>query len=58
VILADAVDRHGRERVYEIDTTDRSPAETGAAIEAVISGDRKPRAGTVDFTGYLRPRDR
>jgi adenylate kinase len=55
VILAEAVDRHGADRVYEIDTTDRSPAETAGAIERVIAGDRDPGAGTVDFSAYLVP---
>ncbi|WP_435069613.1 adenylate kinase family protein [Haloplanus sp. C73] len=53
VILSEAVDRHGVENVYEIDTTDRTPAEVATAIEAVIAGDRDPSAGDVEFTGYL-----
>lgn len=55
LVLAAAVDRHGPESVYEIDTTDRSPESTAAAIEAVIEGDRAPSAGTVSFTEYLEP---
>jgi adenylate kinase len=54
VILAEAVDRHGRDRVYEIDTTDRSPAEVAAAVDAVCRGEREPSAGEVEFSGYLR----
>lgn len=53
VILSEAVTAHGRESVYEIETTDRSPAETARAIEAAIAGDREPSAGTVDYTEYL-----
>jgi adenylate kinase len=53
VILAEAVDRHGEDAVYEVDTTDRSPAETADAIEAVIAGERAPAAGTVSFIDYL-----
>jgi adenylate kinase len=53
VILSEAVDRHGAESVYEIDTTDRSPAAVAAEIEAVIADERPPSAGSVDFTGYL-----
>lgn len=49
VILAEAVAEHGPEKVYEIDTTDLTPAETAAEVERVISGDREPSAGTVDF---------
>jgi len=53
VILAEAVDRHGRASVYEIDTTDREPAAVSAEIEAVCRGEREPTVGTVDFTEYL-----
>ena len=53
VVLAEAVERHGEEHVYEIDTTDRTPAEVAAEIDAVIRGDRNPSAGTVSFTDYL-----
>ena len=53
VILSEAVDRHGRDSVYEIDTTDRPPAAVAEEIEAVIAGEREPSAGTVDFTDYL-----
>ena len=53
VILSEAVDRHGLDAVYEIDTTDRTPADVAADIEAVIAGDRDPSAGDVDFTDYL-----
>lgn len=53
VILAEAVDRYGADRVYEIDGTDRSPSEIAAAIEAVVAGRREPTAGTVSFIEYL-----
>lgn len=53
VILAEAVERHGLESVYEIDTTDRTPEEVASALEAVIRGDREPSAGEVDFLSYL-----
>jgi adenylate kinase len=53
VILAEAVERHGRDRVYEIDTTDRPPEGVAAEIERVVAGEREPSAGTVDFTDYL-----
>jgi adenylate kinase len=53
VILSEAVERHGLDHVYEIDTTDRTPADVAADIEAVIAGDREPSAGDVDFTDYL-----
>jgi adenylate kinase len=53
VVLAEAVERHGRDRVYEVDATDRSPAEVASEIEAVVAGERDPRVGTVDFTDWL-----
>jgi adenylate kinase len=53
VILSEAVDRHGADRVFEIDTTDRTPAAVAADIEAVIAGNREPSAGDVDFLEYL-----
>ena len=53
VILSEAVDRHGLSSVYEIDTTDRTPAVVARDIEAVLENEREPSAGTVDFTGYL-----
>ncbi len=53
VVLAEAVERHGRERVYEIATTDLTPAETAAAIDAVVRGERESSAGDVEYTDYL-----
>jgi len=53
VILSEAVDRHGLDSVYEIDTTERTAEAVAADIEAVLAGERRPSAGTVDFTGYL-----
>jgi len=53
VVLTEAVNRHGEDAVYEIDTTDRTPADVAAAIEAVVTGEREPSAGTVSFVDYL-----
>lgn len=53
VVLSEAVDRHGLESVYEIDTTDRDPDDVAEALEAVVAGKREPSAGEVDFVGYL-----
>ncbi|MFT4947037.1 MAG: adenylate kinase [Natronomonas sp.] len=53
VILGEAVDRHGLDSVYEIDTTERSPDEVAAEIESVIAGTREPSAGTVSYAEYL-----
>ncbi|QLD87645.1 AAA family ATPase [Natronomonas salina] len=53
VVLSEAVDAHGLDAVYEIDTTDRDPEAVADAIEAVVAGDREPSAGDVDFLDYL-----
>jgi len=53
VILAEAVEAHGRDAVYEVDTTERDPAEVAAEIEAAIAGERDPSAGEVSFLDYL-----
>jgi adenylate kinase len=53
IVLSEAVQTHGQDSVYEIDTTDRSPAAVAAAIESVIAGTREPAAGTVSFVDYL-----
>jgi len=55
VVLSEAVDQHGQDAVYEIDTTGRDPEAVADEIVAVIDGDRSPSAGNVDFTGYLLP---
>lgn len=55
VVLSEAVETHGLDSVYEINTTDRSPAAVASEIVAVVHGDREPSAGKVDFTGYLLP---
>ena len=49
VILAEAVENHGLDSVYEIDATERTPEETAAEIERVVAGEREPSAGTVSF---------
>lgn len=53
VILTEAVERHGGDAVYEIDTTDRTPEGVAGEIDAAVRGERAPSAGTVSFAGYL-----
>jgi len=53
VVLAEAVEEHGENRVYEIDTTDSDPADVARDIEAVLAGEREPSAGTVSFIDFL-----
>ncbi len=53
IILSEAVNRHGRDIVYEIDTTDRTPEAIAEDIEAVLTGEASPRVGIVSFVEYL-----
>lgn len=53
VLLAEAVEAHGQDRVYEIDTTGRAPKAVAREVEAVLAGTREPSAGEVDFIDYL-----
>lgn len=53
IILAEAVEEHGRAAVYEIDTSEQAPNAVAAEIEAVIEGRREPAVGIVDFTEAL-----
>jgi adenylate kinase len=53
VILTEAVERHGTERVYEIDTTDRTVEAVVDDVAAVLAGEREPSAGTVSFIDWL-----
>lgn len=53
VILSEAVQRHGRENVYEIVTTDREPDAVAAELSAVVAGEREPSAGTVTYADWL-----
>jgi len=57
VILAEAVERHGSDSVYEIDTTGRPPAAVASEIAAAVEGEREPRAGAVSFIDYLEEGD-
>lgn len=52
-ILSEAVQMHGAEHIYEIETTDRSPETVADEIQAVIDGDRDPQIGIVSYTSYL-----
>lgn len=53
VILSEAVEEHGVESVYEVDTTERGPDAVAAEIEAVVAGEREPSAGTVSYIDWL-----
>lgn len=53
VILTEAIDIHGTEQLYEIDTTDRTPDWVSNEIEAIIADRRDPSAGEVSFESYL-----
>ncbi|UPV74012.1 adenylate kinase family protein [Halorussus limi] len=53
VILSEAVNAHGVENVYEIETTERDPDDVAAEISAVVAGDREPSAGEVSYIDYV-----
>lgn len=53
VVLSEAVDQHGMDSVYEIETTERTPQSVADEIAAVVSGERDPSAGTVSYVDYL-----
>jgi adenylate kinase len=53
VILGEAVEEHGTESVYEIETTDRDPDAVASEIQAVVAGEREPSAGTVSYIDWL-----
>lgn len=53
VILTEAVEQHGTEQVFEIDTTGRDPEAVARDVEAVLAGEREPSAGEVSFLEYL-----
>jgi adenylate kinase len=53
VILGEAVEEHGVESVYEIETTDRGPDAVAGEIRAVLDGEREPSAGTVSYIDWL-----
>jgi len=55
VVLSEAVERHGRDAVYEVDTTGRDPAAVAGEIGRVITGEREPSAGTVSYVDSLDP---
>lgn len=53
LVLSAALERHGSESVYEIDTTDRDPTDVAREITAVAAGERVPSAGTVSFIEFF-----
>jgi len=53
VILFETLEVHPQETVLEIDTTDRSPAETADLIEGFIQGTVPPSSGSFDWSAYL-----
>ncbi|AUG46992.1 adenylate kinase [Haloarcula taiwanensis] len=53
VILGEAVEEHGVDSVYEIETTDRDPDAVAQEIQAVVAGEREPSAGTVSYIDWL-----
>ncbi|WP_440990201.1 adenylate kinase family protein [Haloarchaeobius baliensis] len=53
VVLSQAVENHGLDSVYEIETTQSTPEAVSEALAAVVDGTREPSAGDVDYLDYL-----
>lgn len=49
VILIEAVEIHGEDKIYEIDTTNEDILSITRKVEEVIGGSAKPSSGTVDW---------
>ncbi|MBM1154459.1 adenylate kinase family protein [archaeon] len=47
--LWEAINRFGQERVFEIDTTERSPEEVAGIINDIIEGRQQSSVGNVDW---------
>lgn len=57
LVLGEAVEEHGTDAVYEIDTTDRTKNAVAVDVARVLTGDREPSAGTVDYLAYATEYD-
>jgi adenylate kinase len=53
LILSEAYDIHGEEKLLEIDTTDRSPEDCADLIEGFVSGTVPPSCGSIDWSAML-----
>jgi len=53
VVLSQAVEVHGLDAVYEIETTQSTPEGVADSLAAVVDGTREPSAGDVDYLDYL-----
>jgi adenylate kinase len=53
VVLGQSVDANGTDAVYEIETTDVDRDTVADALASVLSGEREPSAGTVDYIDYV-----
>jgi adenylate kinase len=53
VVLSESVDAHGTDSVYEVETTHDHPDAVADTIADVVTGEREPSAGTVDYLDYL-----
>lgn len=49
LILSEAIDRHGMDAVFEVDTTDGDAPEIARLVDQIIAGTRRPRPGNVSF---------
>jgi len=56
VCLIESLERYGKDKVFEVDTTDKKPAEIAANIKEILEGhgsNYKP--GNIDWSEELRP---
>ena len=49
LILSEAIDQHGMDAVFEVDTTDRDAPRVAKIVDQIIAGTRNPRPGNVSF---------
>lgn len=54
LILTETLDRHARDSVYEIPTTEKTPGQVANEINGVVANDADATVGTVDYSAYLR----
>jgi len=53
LILIESINIHGKEKIYEYDTTKKTVKEACDYIQSVIEGKAKPQVGIVDRSEYI-----
>ncbi|MGC8580811.1 MAG: adenylate kinase family protein [Thermoplasmata archaeon] len=57
LILIESINIHGKEKIYEYDTTKKTIKEVGDYIQSVIDGKANPQVGIVDRSEYILTMD-